>query len=157
MTLVSVPTLAFGNWISLLKDTSTTFKPHKWGFMPRVHRKRDVHSLYCMVCPELSSANLEKPLLINIILEHSLHAKNWKINWIQMEGSHRHSKFGFLLKTRTFPIFYLNKTDISVLTAKSKSKQIPIFCTCCGQNCQRSMKRSKMIKNHEPYLNRILK
>ena len=72
-----------------------------------------------------------------------------------MEGSHRHSTFGFLLKTRTFPIFYLNKTDISVLTAKSK--QIPIFCTCCGQNCQRSMKRSKMIKNHEPYLNRILK
>ena len=155
MTLVPVPTLAFSNWISLLKDASTTFKPHKWGFMSRVHRKRDVLSLYCMVCPELSSANLEKPLLINIILEHSLHAKKWKINWIKMEGSHRHSKFGFLLKTRNFPIFYLNKTDISVFTAKSK--QIPIFCTCCGQNCQRSMKRSKMIKNHEPYLNRILK
>ena len=50
------------------------------GFMSRVHRKRDVHSLDCMVCPKLSSANLEKPLLTNIILEHSLHAKNWKIH-----------------------------------------------------------------------------
>ena len=99
--------------------------------MSRVHRKRDVHSLYCMVCPELSSANLEKPLLINIILEHSLHAKIWKINWIKMEGNHRHSKFGFLLKTRTFPIFYLNETDILAFT--TKSKQIPIFVLVVGK------------------------
>ena len=99
--------------------------------MSRVHRKRDVHSLYCMVCPELSSANLEKPLLINIILEHSLHAKKWKINWIKIEGNHRHSKFGFLLKTRTFPIFYLNETDILVFT--TKSKQIPIFVLVMGK------------------------
>ena len=99
--------------------------------MSRVHRKRDVHSLYCMVCPELSSANLQKPLLINIILEHSLHAKKWKINWIKMEGNHRHSKFGFLLKTRTFPIFYLNETDILVFT--TKSKQIPIFVLVVGK------------------------
>ena len=155
MTLVSVPTLALSNWISLLKDASTTFKPHKWGFMSRVHRKRDVHSLYCMVCPELSSANLEKPLLINIILEHSLHAKNWKINWIKMEGNHRHSKFGFLLKTRTFSNILPQRNRH--LSVHYKIKTNYNICTCCGQICQRSMKRSEMIKNHEPYLNRILK
>ena len=114
--------------------------------MSRVHRERDVHSLYCMVCPELSSANLEKPLLINIILEHSLHAKKWKINWIKMEGNHRHSKFGFLLKTRTFPIFYLNETDISVFTTKPKENSIFELIVGCQSCCQRSMKKSEMIK-----------
>ena len=59
---VSVPTLAHSNWISLLKDTSTTFKPPKWGFMSRVHRKRDMHSLDCMVCPKLSLATPETAL-----------------------------------------------------------------------------------------------
>ena len=81
MKFVSVPAVAHSNWISLLKEASTTFKPQKWGFVSRVHPKGDMHLLDCMVCLKLSSANLEKPLLTNIILEHSLYAKNWKIKW----------------------------------------------------------------------------
>ena len=55
--------------------------------MSRVHRKRDMSSLDCMVCPKLSSANLEKLLLTNVILEHSPHAKNWKINGSKKRSS----------------------------------------------------------------------
>ena len=72
----------------LLKFTMIEFrfsKKHQRRLSPinkalLVHRKREMHSLEAMVCPKLSSANLEKPHLTDNILVHSLHAKNWKIS-----------------------------------------------------------------------------
>ena len=50
---------------------------------------------------------------------------------VKREINHLNSKFGFLLKTKAFPIFCLNETNNSVFA--TKSKQISIFVLVVGK------------------------
>ena len=64
MKFASVPNLAHSNWISPLKEASTTFKPHKRGFTSRVHRKRTIHPLEAMDLRELTFKNTPVPFVL---------------------------------------------------------------------------------------------